>query len=192
MSVLDRILHELDETYIVNHITIKHDEARNQFRLTGMTCADDIEFDDVIANYYNHHFTLCVAPGGTLSRADAAGKAKEIIESEYRRKGQNKLNAYSDGKSGTNGGMRAIIDMITEALKREAVERHVRDVIDRYVAPTNYEEKKQIVQELVDRIPGNISHIDRDNPERYANNYEELIRALVENIRQQSTQFRRL
>ncbi len=57
---LTEILHELDETYIVNHITIKHDEARNQFRLTSMTCADDIEFDDMIAKYYNHHFTLCV------------------------------------------------------------------------------------------------------------------------------------
>ena len=52
----------------------------------------------LIADYYNYHFTKCISTGGELSRADAAGRAKEIITENYRRRRLDKLNAYSDGK----------------------------------------------------------------------------------------------
>ena len=192
MSTLDNILRELDETYLVKHITKKHDEARIQYPLKSITVGDDTEFDDTIADYYNYHFTKCISSGGKLSRAESAGRAKEIITKEYRRKGMDKLNAYSDGKTGTNGGMRAILDMLMESLKEEAVERHIRDVIDRYIQPSSYEEQVAIVKELLNKIGRHSSYVDYDHPERYARNYEELIRALVEHIRNQSAIFRRL
>lgn len=191
MSVLDNILYELDESYIVEKIAKKHDEARAQYSLRSITVPDDIAFDNLIADYYNYHFTKCISPGGELSRADAAGRAKDIITQEYRRKSLGKLNAYSDGKNGTNGGMRKILDIIMESLKEDAVERHFRDVIDRHIAPSRWEEQVEIIKELFKRIP-NSQHINKDQPERYARNYEELIRAMVDELRTQSTIFRRL
>lgn len=191
MSVLDNILHELDESYIVDHIAKKHDEARVQYSLASITVPDDIAFDNLIADYYNYHFTKCISSGGELSRADAAGRAKDIITQQYRRKRLDKLNAYSDGKTGTNGGMREMLDIIMESLKEEAVERHYRDVIDRYIAPSSWDEQVDIIKELFKRIPDS-QHINKDQPERYARNYEDLIRALVEQLRTQSTIFRRL
>lgn len=191
MSVLDNILHELDESYIVDNISKKHDEARVQYPLKSITVPDDTAFDNLIADYYNYHFTNCISSGGELSRAEAAGRAKEIVTQYYRRRRLDKLNAYSDGKTGTNGGMREILDIIMEALKEEAVERHFRDVIDRFVAPSSWEEQVEIIQDLFKRIPDS-QHINKDQPERYARNYEDLIRGLVEQLRTQSTIFRRL
>jgi len=192
MSVLDNILEELDEIYIVEHITKKHDEARMQYTMNKNTVSDDTEFDDVIFEYYNHHYTKCVAGGGSLSRADAASMAKEIINQEYRRKGRDKLHAYADGKDGTNGGMRAILDIIMERLKEDAIERHMRDVLDRYVAPTSFDEQVSIVREIINRTGISSTYVDADRPERYARNYEELIRGLVETFKLQAGRFRRL
>jgi predicted small metal-binding protein len=192
MGTLDNILREVDETYLVEHITKKHDEARIQYSLSSITVYNDIAFDDAIADYYNYHFTRCISSGGELSRAEAAGRAKEIIAKEYKRKGMDILNAYSDGKTGTNGGMRAILDMLMESLKEEAVERHIRDVFDRYIQPSSYEERVAIIKELLNKIGRHSPYVDYDHPERYAHNYEELIRALVEHIRNQSAIFRRL
>jgi hypothetical protein len=192
MGTLDNILRELDETYLVELITKKHDEARIQYSLSSVTVYNDIAFDDAIADYYNYHFTRCISSGGELSRAEAAGRAKEIIAKEYKRKGMDILNAYSDGKTGTNGGMRAILDMLMESLKEEAVERHIRDVFDRYIQPSSYEERVAIIKELLNKIGRHSPYVDYDHPERYAHNYEELIRALVEHIRNQSAIFRRL
>ena len=179
MSVLENILRELDELYIVEHVTKKHNEARMKYTMNKNTVSDDTEFDDVISDYFNHHYTKCVS-GGTLSRADAAGMAKEIISQEYRKKGQDMLKAYADGKDGTNHGMRAILDIIMERLSDEAIERHVRDVIDRYVAPTSFDEQVSIVKEIIIRMRISSRYVDVNRPERYARNYEELIRALVE------------
>lgn len=192
MSILNNILNELDETYIVEHITKQHDEARIQYYLPSVTVSNDAEFDDVIADYYNYQFTQCISHGGSLSRAEAAGHAKEIIDRAYRRKGKDKLHAYSDGKTGTSGGMRAILDIIMEHLKEEAVERHIRDVIDRYIAPSGFEEQVAIARELISKMEFKPAYIDPARPERYARNYEELIRGLVENIKKTSEIFRRL
>jgi hypothetical protein len=192
MGKLDSILQELDELYIVNTITREHDETRMMYRLPGITVANDAEFDDVIADYYNYHFTRCISHGGKLPRSEAAGKAKEIIEKAYHRKRMDRLAAYSDGKNGTNGGMRAILDLIMEQLKEEAVERHIRDVIDRYIAPSSFDEQVEIVREIIARMGNKPAYIDAHRPERYARNYEELIRGLVESVRTQSSQFRRL
>ena len=191
MSVLDRVLSELDESYIIENITKKHDEARIQYHLRSNTVSDDTEFDDVIADYYNHQFSQCFS-SGELSRSEAAGRAKEIIAQEYRRKGRDKLHAYDDGKNGYNGGMRAILDTIMEYLKGEAIERHIRDVLDRYVAPTSFDEQVAIVSEVISRAGLSSQYIDASRPERYARNYDELIRALVESIKAQAAKFRRL
>ena len=191
MSVLDRVLHELDESYIVDHVTEQHDQARIQYHLNSNTVSDDTEFDDVIADYYNHHFSRCFSSAG-LSRAEAAGRAKEIIAQEFRRRSQDKLAAYADGKNGYNGGMRAILDIIMDYLKEEAIERHIRDVLDRYVAPTSFDEQVTVVSEIISRSGLSAQYVDASRPERYARNYEELARALVESIKLQARKFRRL
>lgn len=193
MGVLDSMLQELDELYLAQNVTRPHDEARMQYRLESITVGSDVEFDDLIAHYYNHHFTRCFSGGGNLSRAEAAGRAKQIIRQNYRRHGRDILDAYRDGKEGTNGGMRAILDILMEDLKAEAIENHVRDVFDRYVAPSGWEEQVSIVTELLGKIERSSAQgVDHEHPEKYARNYEELIRAFSEGLQKSAARFRRL
>ncbi|MFC2085205.1 hypothetical protein ACFLS9_09115, partial [Bacteroidota bacterium] len=158
----------------------------------NMTVNDDIEFDNMIADYYNYHFGRCISTGAKLIRSESAGRAKEIIEKGYKSKGLEKLNAYYDGKYGTNGGMYRILDLIAESLKEQAVKYHIRDVLDRYIEPSSFDEQVSIVKEIFQKIGYSLPYIDYDHPERYARNYEELIRALVEHIKLQYAIFRRL
>ena len=88
--------------------------------------------------------------------------------------------------------MRSILDLIMESLKEKSIEMHIQDVIDRHVQPSSYDEQVEIIRELIFRIGGLSKYIDKSRPERYARNYEELIKALVKNINVQSTIFRRL
>ncbi len=191
MSVLHKILTELDEIYLVNHIKKDHDEARMQYHLKSNTVLDDTQFDDMIADYFNYHFTRCVTGGGKLSRAEAASRAKKIILKEYHKRGKDKLHAYADGKNGTNEGMRGILDIILYSLRDEAVDNHIQDVLDRYVRPSSFNEQVEIINELIN-IDIFSQHLDKNHPERYARNYEELIRGLANAIKAQSIQIRRL
>jgi len=192
MKVLNKILDELDELYIVKNITKKHYEARNKFSDREMTVPDDTEFDNMIAEYYNYQYSRCISGGSDLPRSISAGEAKKRIERKYKSKGLDMLNAYYDGKNGENGGMFGIYDIISNALIEEAKEHHIRDVIARFIQPSNFDEKVAIIKEIFKWIGPEKHYIDYDHPERYVHNYEELIKIIAESMKKQDNIFRRL
>lgn len=192
MGSLEHLLAALDEVAIARNVAIPHDEARMNYRPRGNTVGNFDEFAEIIADYYNYHVSQCVVRGGSLSQREAAGRAKELLEQEYRRQGENAITAYNDAHDGTNGGLRIVLDRIAEKLKAESVERYVRDAFDRYVDPTDWDRKVDIIRQFFSRF-GHLlqSSIRTDQPERYAQNYEELIRGYVEALRKTSSAFRR-
>ena len=193
MAAIDTLLAALDDREIAQQIGLPHDEARMRYPLHSNTVADFDEFSDVIADYYNYHFGECVSRGGSLSRAEAAGRAKEILDKEYRRREGDIVSAYNNGHDGTNGGMRVVLDTITEGLKAECVERYIREVFDRHVAPNVWEDKVEIIRQFIVRRGDILASSIRENqPERYAQNYEELIRSYVKALQGTSSIFRRL
>ena len=109
MRILDNIIRELSEEYVAEKVEKIHDEARIRFYLTRNSVANDAEFENLIAEYYNHHFTTCVSNGGELTKAEASGRAKEIITDNYKRRKLDKLNAYADGINGNILDLEAMI-----------------------------------------------------------------------------------
>jgi len=192
MGSLESLLEAMDELAIARNVGIPHDEARMNYSLSKNTVGNFDEFVDVIADYYNHHFSKCVVHGGTLSRTEAAGRAKEILEQEYRRLGGNVNTAYNDAHEGISGGLRIVIDRLAEKIKADSVERYIRDAFDRYVDPTSWEQKVDIMRQFIARHGRMLSSSTQiDQPERYAQNYEELIMAYVEGLKKTSSVFRR-
>ena len=106
MSSINNLLAELDERTIAQRIGIPHDEARMRYSLRSNTVGSFDEFNWIIADYYTKHFTACVSHGGNLSASEAASRAKELLEREYRRRGGDIVTAYNDAHDGTNGGLR--------------------------------------------------------------------------------------
>jgi len=192
MGSIENLLSELDELAIAKNVGVPHDEARMRFSLSKNTVAGFNEFTDVISDYYNHHVSQSVLHGGHLSRTEAAGRAKEILNQEYRRQGGDINMAYNDAHDGTNGGLRVVLDRIAEQLKVESVERYIRDAFDRHVEPISWEQKVDIMHQFLAHYGHHLtSSIRTDQPERYAANYEELIRAYVESLKKTSSIFRR-
>ena len=192
MGSLESLLTALDEVAIARNVGIPHDEARMNYSLRRNTVGSFQEFSGVIAEYYNYHVSQSVLHGGFMSGTEAAGRAKEIIEQEYRKQGGNINTAYNDAHDGTNGGLRVVLDRVAEQIKAESVERYIRDVFDRYVDPTSWENKVDIMRQFLARYGHMLSpSIRTDQPERYAQNHEELIRAYVDGLRRTSTVFRR-
>lgn len=192
MGSLEYLLNTIDELAIARDVGIPHDEARMQYALRKNTVSDFEEFTGVIADYCSHHMSRCVMHGGYISRTEAAGRAKEILEKESRRQGGNIVTAFNDAHDGTNGGLRLVLDKLAESLKAESVERYIRDAFDRYVEPNSWEQKVDIMRQFIERFGHLLSSSIRANqPERYAHNYEELIRAYVDSLKRTSSIFRR-
>ena len=193
MGSIESLLSAMDELAIARNVGIPHDEARMNYSLGKNTVASYEDFTHVIADYYNYHVSRCVVHGGYLSRTEAAGRAKESLEQDYRRRGGNVITAYNDAHDGTNGGLRSVIDRLAEQLKAESVKWYIRDAFDRYVDPTSWEKKVDVIRQFIARY-GHLfsSSIEASNPERYAKDYEELITAYVESLKRTSSVFRRI
>jgi len=193
MSYIEGLLDELDERTIAARIGIPHDEARMRYPLHSNTVKNFEDFSRIIGDYFNYHFTSCVSCGGNLSASEAIGRAKEILEQEYRRREGDIVTAYNDSHDGTNGGLRTILDKIAEGLKAESVERHIRDAFDRYVAPNSWQIKVEIIRQFLARCGSFLSSSIRlDQPERYAQNYQVLIKSYASALQNTSSIFRRL
>ena len=193
MGTIDSLLSALDEREIARQVAIRHDAARLRYHLQSNTVADFDQFSDIIGDYYNYHFTECVSCGGTLPASGSRGGAKKLLDNEYRRKSGDIVSAFNDAHDGTNGGMRAVLDIIAEGLKAEAVEDYVRDVFDRHVSPNSWDQKVEMIRQFIS-YNGNVlsSSIVASQPERYAHDYSELIRSYTEGLKQTSAMFRRL
>jgi len=193
MPSITGLIHELDERTVAQRVGIPHDETRMRYPLRSNTVDSFDEFTGAIADYYNYHFTACVSRGGRLSMSEAAGRAKELLEREYRRKKGDIVTAFNDAHDGTNGGMRMVLDIIAEALKAESLERYTRDVFDRHVAPNSWEDKVEMIRQFIGYCDALLSSsIHRNQPERYAQHYHELITAYIEGLKLTSSVSRRL
>lgn len=190
---IDNLMAELDERTIARKNAIYHDEIRMKYPLNKNTVNDFNEFNWIIGDYYNYHFTNCISHGGRFSQLDASSLAKNILETEYRKRGGDIVLAYNDAHDGTNGGLRAILDIIADALKSESIERYMLDAFDRYVAPNSWHQKVEIIRQFISRCGPYLSNaIHAENPERYAQNYKELINSYLMALKNTSGIFRRL
>ena len=194
MSRIEEMFLALDERTMAGQVGLRHDEARMRFRLDRNTVATFDEFARAIGDYYNYHLSACVAGGGRLSDTEAQGRAKQLIEHAYQRDQRTDIVvAYNDAHDGTNGGLRHVLDVIAEGLRDESMASYVRDVFDRHVAPNSWGAKVEIIRQFIDRCGVELSScIQRDQPERYAQNYRDLIDAYVRGLRRTSSMFRRL
>lgn len=193
MSRLDQLIAALDELTIVHRVEAPHDDARSRYPLQSNRVDEFAEFTRVIGDYYNYQFSTCISRGARLPTSEAASRAKKLLEIAYRRR-PNAINmAYTDAHYGRSGGMRGILDKIADGLKAEAVENYMLDVFDHYVAPTAWEHKVELIRQFIAKA-GNMldSTIRRDQPERYAQDYKELVQSYLTARGQISADARRL
>ena len=191
MPDINALLADLDERQIAR-IGIPHDETRMRFPLESNTVADFNQFREIITSYYNYHYTTCVSRGGSLPASEAYGRAKELLEREYRRHG-NIVTAFNNANTGANGGLRVVLDVICDGLKAEQIERYITNLFDRCVAPNSWVQKVELIGQFISQCgPYLSSSIKATQPERYAHDWTELIRSYVTGLQETSSIFRRL
>ncbi|MCC6694867.1 MAG: hypothetical protein IT365_04460 [Candidatus Hydrogenedentes bacterium] len=192
MSRLNSMLKELDEVTLAQRIARPFDQTRLAYRPSSNSVRDYPDFTDILADYVQYVYRECVTPGSSPSRATAAGQGKSMLNQELRRQGGDAVSAYRDCLDSLNGGLRHILDVLCDAMKAEALEHQMRDVLDRYLPPDDWELRVRTVREFIDSYSPTLPGIDRNHPERYAKDVELLIRSLLQASRQMASVFRRI
>ncbi len=192
MVSIASLLQAIDERTIADQVAIPHDETRMRYPLASNRVSDFDEFARIISDYLIFHYGSCVTNGGTLSAVEATSRAKEILTRNYQRRNGDIITAFNDARDGSNGGLRGILDVLADSIKAEAVERYVRDMFDRHVRPNSWDDKVEIIRQFIDHVGAhNLPGIDPACPERYARDFESLIRGYTAGMQRFSSIFRR-
>jgi len=192
MNRLDELMARLDERHIAAEVGILHDEARGQYRLKTNVVADYREYEQLLGDYCTHHHRCCSPGRGSLLRHEAIQEAKQIVQREYERKGLTPTDAFMNAQSGVEGGARAQLDLVADALKARAISLYVSQVFDDIVSPVSREERVDLIRGLIARIGQYLPEpITPEEAPFYANDYTDLVNAYVRGLRNMWHLFRR-
>jgi len=92
-----------------------------------------------------------------------------------------------------SGGLRFILDKMTEQFKIEQQEKHVNHVLKSVMNPLDWENKVSLMETLLKLLQCHFpSDIVSQPPDRFAGQYEGIVKAYVRSVDQMKSLFRSL
>lgn len=181
MANLNRMIALLDETNLSAVVGLKHDTARERYQLTRSTVASSAEFEEEITRFVQYQ--LCATRGNAaVPRYMASSQAAEIIERAFANIG-GASGAYEIASRGIRGGLRAVIEVLCSAIKKEEEEAYIEYVLRTEVDPLSFDDRVELMQAYLTRYGRNFPNSVRvPTAFELAGNYENIIRMHIEVI----------
>ena len=187
---LEAVLAELDREYLSRSIALPIDTARASYQLDRVTVRSYWEFLDIVTAFYLHlvrHVRLAVNP---VSDTAVTEDALDLLGRAFAGKGGADA-AQAEAKHGTHGGLRYVLDVLTEQLKAEQLSKFVERVLKEALDPQDWDAKVAFISALLARIGPQLPPEIRDQPPaRFARCCEPLVKAYVESLDRVKEAFR--
>ena len=190
--LLNHILEQLEPSFIELIITRPYDEARASYAMDVITVESNTEFIDTISPFYAHIVRHINETGKAFEDNKLSAEAVDVLKKTFHQKhGYNE--ALTEAKEGTRGGLRYIFDMMTKYLKNEARQKHILKTFKENIDPLDFAARKRIIAAILKRAEEDLpEEISSQKPERFAEDYEEIVQAYVHSKATLQEVFRRL
>ena len=182
-KVFDDVVGLINEQTFAQKYGIAIDSARGSFVLSSVTIDSQDEFIDTIVAFYVHlkHY-LNPSPVKSVDTEQCRNDTIALLERAFRTKGGTET-AYVLGREGIRGGMRSVLDVITEQLKSEEREEYIQRVFTDAINSFEWNERVSFMRGAMKRLlPFLPEDIRNEPPERFAKNYETIIRIYVKSM----------
>ena len=139
-GTLQSILSEISAETLTNLIGLPIDTARAVYIMDSVTVNSYEEFNETIASFYLHlirHIRKLAEP---VDLEAAGAEAFALLERTFSKKGGLQA-ALAEAKNAINGGLRLVLDMVTEQFKREEQEKHINRVLKSALDPLDWKGK---------------------------------------------------
>ena len=191
-KTLQSILTEISAEILTNQISLPIDSARAAYIMGSVTINSYEEFNETIASFYLHLIRHVRKLAEPVDLEAAGPEAFALLERTFSKKG-GLQSALAEARNAINGGLRFILDMVTEQFKREEKEKHINRVLKSALDPLDWKGKVGLMEELMKRLEPHLEPEIRSQPvERFAVHYEVIIRAYLQSLDQVNSVFRSL
>ena len=179
-AAFDAVISQINQQALAQKFDIPIDSARGSYVLDSSTVASYDQFLDTIEAFYVHlqrHTGSQVADSVDPKATRAEGLA--LLERAFQRQGGSQA-ACARATDGTGGGMRRILDALTEQYKNDQQAQFIQRIFKDTLDGLDWDERVGFMQATLKRLGPNLpAEIRSQPPERFARHYEVIVQAYV-------------
>ena len=181
-GLVDSIVSQIDSTSLARTVGVPIDTARATYRLNSLMVKSNQEFHDVITAFYLHLQRHLHPVSKSVNMSTVKDDAAALVERAFADKG-GVTAAMTEAGDAIHGGMKLILDAMTEQFKAEYQTRHINRVIREALGPLNRQAQISFISALLKRLSPHLpQEIAASSPERFIGHYDVIVKAYVKSL----------
>ena len=190
-TAVDQVISKIDARGLAKAIGIPIDTARATWRLDSLTVRSDEQFFETIAAFYLHLKRHISASAQLTDDGTVKADSVELVERAFANKGGLKA-AMTEAGEAIHGGMKFILDVMTEQFRTQRQAAYVNQVIKQAISPLDVNAQLSFITVLLKRLSAHLpAEVVASPPERFLEHYEELVKEYVKSLDRINEVFRR-
>ncbi|MBI4659762.1 MAG: hypothetical protein HY735_13055 [Verrucomicrobia bacterium] len=178
---LDFLLAELDEPSLARKIDLPLDNARASYRMGSTIVTGNGAFLEIVTAFLLHVLSHTNALRRPVQPEAARAQALDLLQRTFAKTG-GYAEALAIATSGTQGGLRAVLDSATEQLKHEKRQAYALYLLDKAIDPTDWPCRVAFMRAFFNRFRNSLPlEFQQASPERFANRYREVVAGFIQN-----------
>jgi hypothetical protein len=172
-ELIDKILDDLHIDTIARRYEYVHNMVRERWEVKKYRPKDYHECHRYLAKYYSYHFATALRVDVVVPPERAFYEVRRILD-----KAQGGFAGHiGNAVRGRHGGMKALVDLIAEELKNEAIEQYITYTINIAIDNLDWNMRIELMRQYLKRyskhmLPGEYMK----SPEELAASYESVIK----------------
>jgi len=181
-AAVEAVLDMISADSLARKFGLPVDAARAAYVMDEVVLDSYEDFLDTVTGFYLHLIRHTNSIAALVDMDEAASEAYDLLDRAFRNKGGADA-AWAEARHGTKGGLRFIIDVMTEQFKTEQQAKHVNRVVKESVDPLDWMAREAFMEAFLDRIRPHLPQEIRNQPaERYTRHYEPVLRVYVQSL----------
>lgn len=181
-AILDTVLSKLSADHLAAKIGIPVDTARACYTIPDILAPSYEQYLDIIIAFHLHLLRHCRGASSPEKPEAAEAGALKLVEDAFANRG-GALAARAESVCGTRGGLRMILDAMSDQFKRQEIEDYVNLVLKESLDPLDFEKRRAFMKAFLEKLSPHLpAEVLGQPPERYLKYFDALVRAYVDSI----------
>lgn len=187
---LNDLLDAIRPTVIAREVGLPIDSARGSFMLSKAIADTKQEALHTVEAFYLHLLRHTGSVGAEVERQHVAHEAMDLFARVFAREG-GVTAGYEEARTGSNGGLRHVLDRMTDGYKHEQRERRIAYIVEQAVGTLEWDERVAFVEAFIREYPHAVPpELAGSPPERFASDTALILRTFVESTERVREKFR--
>ena len=181
-AVVETVLREIGAEALARKIGKPVDAARASFVLEGVTLDSYDAYLETLSGFYLHLLRHIDAGPAAVDPAILEAEALDLVDRAFADQGGNR-SAWAEVRHGIHGGLRFVLDVMTEHFKTDQHAKHVSRMCKEALDPLDWEDRVRFMRAFLARLAPDLPpEIRSQPPERFARHHETIIRTYVRSL----------